>query len=80
MSLLNPLEAEFDERSFEQFARALAAVSDLVLTGVLLFVSVFRVQVSAFSLLRHARPCWWPREPGWGQNQSFNPIKRPQRH
>jgi hypothetical protein len=40
-----------DERSFEQFARALAAVSDAVLFGVLFFVAVFRPQVDAFALL-----------------------------
>jgi hypothetical protein len=40
-----------DERSFEQFTRALAAVGDAVLFGVLFFVAIFRFQTDAFTLL-----------------------------
>ncbi len=40
-----------DERTFEQWARALAAVSDAVIIGALFFFSIFRLQVDAFGLL-----------------------------
>jgi hypothetical protein len=40
-----------DERTFEQWARALAAVSDAVIIGVLFFFSLFRFQVDGFGLL-----------------------------
>jgi hypothetical protein len=40
-----------DERTFEQWTRALAAVSDAVMIGVLFFFSVFRLQVDGFGLL-----------------------------
>jgi hypothetical protein len=40
-----------DERSFEQFTRALAAVGDAVLFGALFFFAMFRVSLDAFTLL-----------------------------
>jgi hypothetical protein len=40
-----------DERTFEIWTRALAAVSDAVIVGVLFFVTIFRLQVDAFGLL-----------------------------
>jgi hypothetical protein len=42
---------KMDERTFEIWTRALAAVSDAVLVGVLFFVTIFRLQVDAFGLL-----------------------------
>ncbi len=42
---------KMDERTFEIWTRALAAVSDGVIVGVLFFVTIFRVQVDAFGLL-----------------------------
>ncbi len=40
-----------DERTFEIWTRALAAVSDAVIVGLLFFTTIFRIQVDAFSLL-----------------------------
>ncbi len=40
-----------DERTFEIWTRALAAVSDAVIVGVLFFTTIFRIQVDAFGLL-----------------------------
>ena len=40
-----------DERTFEIWTRALAAVSDAVIVGVLFFMTIFRLQVDAFGLL-----------------------------
>jgi hypothetical protein len=40
-----------DERSFEQWTRALAAVSDAVILGMLFFFGIFRLQVDGFGLL-----------------------------
>ncbi len=51
VSLLNLPKETLDERSFEQFARGLAAVSDFVLVAVLFFVTVFHLQADAFTLL-----------------------------
>jgi hypothetical protein len=42
---------DLDERSFEQFTRALAAVGDAVLFGALFFFAIFRVPLDAFTLL-----------------------------
>ena len=42
---------KMDERTFEIWARALAAVSDAVIVSVLFFVTIFRLQVDAFGLL-----------------------------
>ena len=42
---------KMDERTFEIWTRALAAVSDAVIVGVLFFVTIFRLQVDAFGLL-----------------------------
>jgi hypothetical protein len=42
---------KMDERTFEIYARALAAVSDAVIVGVLFFVTIFRLHVDAFGLL-----------------------------
>jgi hypothetical protein len=42
---------KMDERIFEIWTRALAAVSDAVIVGVLFFVTIFRLQVDAFALL-----------------------------
>jgi hypothetical protein len=42
---------KMDERTFEIWTRALAAVSDAVIVGLLFFVSIFRLQVDAFGLL-----------------------------
>jgi hypothetical protein len=42
---------KMDERTFEIWTRALAAVSDAVLIGVLFFMTIFRLQVDAFGLL-----------------------------
>jgi hypothetical protein len=42
---------KMDERTFEIWTRALAAVSDAVIVGVLFFVTIFRMQVDAFGLL-----------------------------
>jgi hypothetical protein len=42
---------KMDERTFEMWTRALAAVSDGVIVGMLFFVSIFRLQVDAFGLL-----------------------------
>ncbi len=44
-------QEKMDERTFEIYARALAAVSDAVIVGVLFFVTIFRLQVDAFGLL-----------------------------
>jgi hypothetical protein len=40
-----------DERTFEMWTRALAAVTDGVLIAVLFFVTIFRLQIDAFGLL-----------------------------
>lgn len=40
-----------DERTFEIWTRALAAVSDAVIVSVLFFTTIFRIQVDAFGLL-----------------------------
>ena len=42
---------KMDERTFEIWTRALAAVSDAVIVGVLFFMTIFRLQVDAFGLL-----------------------------
>ncbi len=42
---------KMDERTFEIWTRALAAVSDGVIVGMLFFVTIFRLQVDAFGLL-----------------------------
>ncbi len=42
---------KMDERTFEIWTRALAAVSDAVIVGVLFFVTIFRLKVDAFGLL-----------------------------
>ena len=42
---------KMDERTFEIWTRALAAVSDTVIVGVLFFMTIFRLQVDAFGLL-----------------------------
>ena len=42
---------KMDERTFEIWTRALAAVSDVVIVGVLFFMTIFRLQLDAFGLL-----------------------------
>lgn len=42
---------KMDERTFGIYTRALAAVSDAVLVGMLFFVTIFRLQIDAFGLL-----------------------------
>ncbi len=42
---------KMDERTFEMWTRALAAVSDAVIVGMLFFMTIFRLQVDAFGLL-----------------------------
>ncbi|NJK46646.1 MAG: hypothetical protein HC933_22510 [Pleurocapsa sp. SU_196_0] len=58
-----------DERNFEQFTRALAAVGDAVLFGLLFFVAIFRIQVDAFTLLAFmfltAKSCSSSPNAGW---------------
>jgi hypothetical protein len=51
IALLTGSSEKPDERSFEQFTRALAAVGDAVLFGLLFFVAIFRPQLDAFNLL-----------------------------
>jgi hypothetical protein len=51
MVMLFGEQDRMDERTFEMWTRALAAVSDGVLIAVLCFVTIFRLQVDAFGLL-----------------------------